>query len=140
MEYIVSKPKTGKIKEIVYQFINIIGDMYPIADQEIKKYIERIFQDMSNDELIECMEKRYSYKDKIKQKIKTLASEYAEEEFLKQIDIGSIIVKPEFELKKAITPGKLGADIMKSLYEREASMNNFESKRKLRPYIFSSLI
>mgnify|MGYP005725985209 CR=1 FL=1 len=128
VEYIVSAPKERQIKEIAHQFIQIIGNMAPIPDQEIKAYIKRILEGMTNDQLMDCFARKYSYKDKIKQKIRVLADDYAEKEFFKKIDTGKIKVQSGYKLPKIIVPGKLGPDIMKSLYEREANMNRFEEK------------
>ncbi|HTO34872.1 MAG TPA: DEAD/DEAH box helicase family protein, partial [Flavobacterium sp.] len=41
-EYILAKPKENQIKDITHQMMQIIGNMYPIPDQEIKVYIGRI--------------------------------------------------------------------------------------------------
>jgi type III restriction enzyme len=39
-EYILAKPKDNQITDITHQMMQIIGNMYPIPDQEIKVYIE----------------------------------------------------------------------------------------------------
>ncbi len=128
IKYIVSKPRESQIRDISFQLIQLIGNMYPIADQEIKTYVDRILNELNSEELIHCLQHRYTYKDLIKKKIRTLADEYAESEFKKKIDTRKITAEPNFKLNESITPGNLAPSISFSLYEREASINRFEQK------------
>lgn len=126
--YMRAKPKEGKIKDIVYQMLQIIGDMSPIADQEIKVYIGRILDSLTNDQLNDIISRKWSYTDKIKIKIRQLSDAYAEGQFLDMIKLSKIKVKDNWKLKNEIVPGKIGSSIGNSLYEREGSMNGFEER------------
>tara|TARA_R110001599_G_scaffold244895_1_gene444918 strand:+ start:10760 stop:13384 length:2625 start_codon:yes stop_codon:yes gene_type:complete len=128
IKYIVSKPREGQIKDISHQLIQLIGNMYPIPDQEIKTYVGRILNELNGEQLIHCLQHRYTYKELIKKKIKGLADEYAELEFRKKVDTRQITAEPNFKLNESITPGNLAPSISFSLYEREASINRFEQK------------
>ena len=43
-EYILAKPQEQQITDITHQIMQIIGNIYPIADQEIKIYVGRILK------------------------------------------------------------------------------------------------
>ncbi|WEA00511.1 DEAD/DEAH box helicase [Mucilaginibacter sp. SJ] len=124
--YILSKPKDSQIKDIAHQLIQTIGDMYPIADQEIRVYIERILNSLNAEQLQDILIRKHSYADKIKAKIKQHADNWAESQFNDLIKIGKIEAGASWSFPELIVPGMLGASITKSLYEREGQMNNFE--------------
>lgn len=128
VEYILAKPKKDQIKNITHQIMQLVGNMYPIADQEIKDYIGRILNSMNTEQLRDILVRKYSYTNKIKGKVRLLADSYAEGRFLDLIKSKRIITKQNWKLKKEIVPGNLGSSIGNSLYEREGSMNNFEEK------------
>jgi type III restriction enzyme len=123
---ILAKPKEKQVKDITSIMVAKIGNMTPIAEQEIKKYIERIFSEFSTEEIIDAVNNEYNYLYKIKAKIIELANQHAKEEFKKLLDTNKIIVKPSFKFKDSLVHTKEGAMINKSLYEREGIMNNFE--------------
>lgn len=127
-EYILAKPKENQIADITYQIMKIIGNMYPIADQEIQKYVSRILEGLNTEQLRDILVRKWSYTDKIKVKIRSLSDEYAEKRFNDFIKSRKIKVMSNWNLPEAIVPGNLGSSIGNSLYEREGSMNNFEEK------------
>lgn len=127
VEYILSKPKNNQVKDIAHQLIRMIGDMYPIADQEIRVYIERILNSLNAEQLQDILIRKLSYADKIKAKIKEHADNFAESRFNDLIKIGKIQAERSWSFPDLIVPGILGASITKSLYEREGLMNNFET-------------
>jgi type III restriction enzyme len=108
--------------------MKIIGNMYPIADQEIQKYVSRILEGLNAEQLRDILVRKWSYTDKIKAKIRSLSDEYAEKRFNDLIKSRKIKVMSNWNLPEAIVPGNLGSSIGNSLYEREGSMNNFEEK------------
>jgi type III restriction enzyme len=128
IDTIVAKPKERQVKDITSIMVGKIGNMTPIAEQEIKKYIERIFGEFSTEEIIDAVNNEYNYVYKIKNKIQELANQHAKEEFKKLLDTNKIIVKPSFKFKESLIHSKEGAKIDKSLYEREGDMNNFEQR------------
>ncbi len=125
-EYILAKPKDSQITDVTHQIMQIVGNMYPIPDQEIKVYIGRILKGMNTEQMRDILVRKWSYTDKIKAKIRLLADTYAEGRFMDLIKSKKIETKPNWNLGNEIVPGKLGSSIGNSLYEREASMNNFE--------------
>ncbi len=125
-EYILAKPKENQVKDIAHQIVKLIGEMYPISDQEIRLYVERILNSLNAEQLQDILTRKYSYSEKIKAKIRSLADVYAENQFKDFITIGRITTQPKWKFSEIIVPGKLGPSIGNSLYEREGEMNNFE--------------
>jgi type III restriction enzyme len=128
VDYILAKPKENQIKDISHQLMSTIGNLYPIPEQEIKLYINRIVENMSQQQLRDILVRRLSYSDKIKAKIKSHADSYAEERFDAGVTVGRIEATPSWKFPPLIIPGKQAPSIGKSLYEIESSMNNFEIK------------
>nr|WP_315251720.1 DEAD/DEAH box helicase family protein [uncultured Flavobacterium sp.] len=127
-EYILAKPKESQIKDIAYQIVKQIDKMPPIADNEIKKYVNRILEDMSAEELQDFLQHKFSYTDLIKKKISDLADIEAEKVFLEWLAIDKITTQGVWKFEPAIIPSKIGNDIGNSLYTHEGDMNGLEEK------------
>ncbi len=129
MKYIVDPShKVNRVKNFTKRLMDLIGNLFPIPDKEIEKYIHRILEDFSEEQFSDLATNEYTYKDKIKSKIITLSEEFAEKKFKDFLDTDKVFLKPSFTLPKSITPGETAKDITKSLYEKEASMNSFEER------------
>ncbi|MES2703812.1 MAG: DEAD/DEAH box helicase family protein [Bacteroidota bacterium] len=120
--------KDSRVKNFTKRTMDIIGNMYPIPDNEIKKYINRILEDFSDTQFQDFSDKIYTYTDKIKWKIKELSEAYAEKKFRDLLDIDKVFIRPSFILPDSISPVSTGKDITKSLYEKEGKMNGFEEQ------------
>jgi type III restriction enzyme len=127
-EYILAKPKENQITDITHQMMQIIGNMYPIPDQEIKVYIGRILNSMNTEQLRNILVRKWSYTDKIKSKIRQLSDSYAEGRFMDLLKSKKINAKPNWKLGNEIVPGNTSSSIGNSLYEREGTMNGFEER------------
>lgn len=128
VDYILAKPRENQIKDITHRLLMLIGNIYPIPDQDIKKYVSRILENFNAEQIRDFLIREFSYKDKIKKKIKTLAEAYAEKKFRQFLDVGRIQVQYNFSLPTEIIPGTTAPAITKSLYEQEGKMNNFEAR------------
>jgi type III restriction enzyme len=127
-EYILAKPKDAQISDITHQIMQIIGNMYPIPDQEIKVYVKRVLEKMNAEQMRDILVRKWSYTDKIKAHIRKLSDTYAETQFFDLIKTKRIITKNNWKLGKEIVPGNAGSSIGNSLYEKEGTMNSFEEK------------
>lgn len=129
MAYILDPArKDSRVKNFTKRIMDIIGNMYPIPDKEIEKYINRILEDFKDEQFNDFANNEYTYTDKIKQKIKTLSDLFAEKKFKDFLDTDKVFIKPSFQLPKNISPGDTSKDITKSLYEKEGNMNGFEER------------
>ena len=128
VDTILSKPKDSQVNQVSSIVVSKLGDMTPISQQELKKYVSRVFDNLSNDQIRDIVDNDFIYVKKIKDKINALTAEYAKNRFKVLIDSNQIIVKENFELPNSITPLNTSTAINKSLYETEANMNNYEQK------------
>lgn len=120
--------KESRVRNFTKRIMDIIGNMYPIPDKEIEKYINRILEDFTDEQFSNFAYNEYTYTDKIKQKIKSLSEQFAEKKFKDFLDTDKVFIKSIFKLPKSISPGNTSKDITKSLYEKEGSMNGFEER------------
>jgi len=120
--------KDSRIKNFTRRIMDLIGNMFPIADKEIEKYINRILEDFKDEQFSDFANNEYTYKDKIKAKIIALSEVFAEKKFKDFLDTDKVFIKPAFTLPKSISPCETAKDITKSLYEKEGSMNGFEER------------
>ncbi len=129
MAYILDPSrKESRIKNLTKRLMDLIGNMYPIPDGEIEKYINRILEDFKDEQFSDFANNEYTYKDKIKDKIKSLSDAFAEKKFKDFLDTDKVFIKPSFTLPSSISPGDISKDITKSLYEKEGKMNGFEER------------
>lgn len=129
MAYILDPSrKGGRVKNFTKRLMDLIGNMFPIPDKEIEKYINRILEDFKDEQFSDLAANEYTYKDKIKFKIIALSEQFAEKKFKDFLDTDKVFIKPSFTLPGSISPGDTAKDITKSLYEKEGSMNGFEER------------
>jgi type III restriction enzyme len=129
MDYILDPArKESRVKNFTKRIMDIIGNMYPIPDKEIEKYINRILEDFKDEQFNDFANNEYTYTDIIKKKIKSLSELFAEKKFKDYLDTDKVFIKPAFKLPSSIAPGDTAKDITKSLYEKEGSMNGFEER------------
>lgn len=128
LEVLMAMPEESRKREVTERLCALIGNMRPIADQEVKKYVRRILDDMKAEQVHDCLEREYSYRNKIKAKIKTLATAHAEEVFFQWLDADKINTAQSYHLPKTIHPVEQGPAIPASLYDSESKMNSLEAR------------
>ncbi len=129
MAYILDPSrKDSRVKNFTKRLMGLIGNMFPIPDKEIEKYINRILEDFKDEQFGDLAANEYTYKDKIKFKIIALSEQFAEKKFKDFLDTDKVFIKSSFSLAKNISPSETAKDITKSLYEKEGSMNSYEER------------
>lgn len=103
-----------------------IGNMYPIADAEIKKYIERVIEDFTDVQFADLASNDYSYSQAIKNKINQLSKEYVKNNFKIELTTNKIKTLGEWKLPLEKPILKTCPAIDKSLYNKEDQINGFE--------------
>lgn len=126
IDTILSKPKELQINQVSSLIVSKLGDMTPIKDQDLKKYVGRVFDGLSGDQIRDIVNNDFIYTQKIKNKISELTSIYSKSKFKILLDSNSIYVNERFALNTVITPINTSTPIAKSLYEKEDTMNKFE--------------
>jgi len=124
---ILSKPKDKQIQDVSNIIINKLGDMTPISHNDLVKYVNRVFEGLSTEQITELVNNDFIYFQKIKNKINELSANYSKRKFLSLLDSNDIFTKPSFILSEYITlTNNISTPIGKSLYQAEDTMNGFE--------------
>ncbi len=126
--YILSLNKEGQILNLTDRLFQLIGNLYPLDDYDVKNYISRIVEQMTHEQIKDCLERDVAYVKKIKQKIIELQDAHAYKTFNQWLEIEKITVEPTFILPTTIIPKSKAPDIAKSLYITEESINSFEHR------------
>jgi type III restriction enzyme len=122
------KHQHSRVKHFAKRILDLLGNLYPIPDSEIEKYLTRVFDGFNDEQFKDLVNNEYSYTRKIKDKIKSLSEDFAEKKFKEFLDTDHIFIKPSYKLPNQIIPGSTSKDITKSLYEKEASINPYEER------------
>ena len=122
------KDVESKRKKCAEMLVGLVGKMYPIPDQEIKIYIERVLESFNDTAFNHMLNNSTPYAAKIKAAIQNHADTYVHKEFLSKVDSDKIILKPTYTFKKQKPYSAKGKSIAKGLYEPEESFNNFEAE------------
>lgn len=118
--------RENQVRNVTARITQLIGNMYPITDPEIKQYVEKIVNGMDVEQLQDCLERDVSYVRKIKQKIETLANAHSHKVFNDLLDVDKIVVQPSFNFPEIITPSANAPALPKSLYGTEGAVGTFE--------------
>ena len=104
-----------------------IGDMYPITDPQIKSYVGRIIEELSESQRRDILKNAPQYTKKIREKIDELSRAYAKDHFAESIKTREITVKPHWQFSPTLPiKDSVSNAIAKRLYETEYAMNNLE--------------
>jgi len=120
--------KDSRVKNFTRRILDLIGNLYPIADKEIERYVKRILEDFTDEQFTDFANHEYTYTQKIKEKIGRLSEEYAYKKFRDFLDQDKAFMQPAYALPNQIAPGDTSKDITKSLYEQEGKINGFEER------------
>lgn len=120
--------KESRVKNLTKRILDMIGKMDPIPHKEMEKYINRILTDFTDEQFTDFANHDYSYIQKIKDKIRSVADQFSEKKFKDFLDIDKVFIKASFTLPVQIAPGDTCKDITKSLYEKEGSLNGYEER------------
>lgn len=127
-DYLLSLSHDSQVMNLVSRLTELVGNMYPITDPEVKEYIRRVVSGMNTEQIRDCIERDVAYVRKIKQKITTLANSHALKTFGDMLDVDRIAMQPSFALPESITPSANASAVPKSLYVTEAAMGDFERR------------
>ena len=127
-EYFSKLPPRQRIehcKAILHQHMNKLNT---VDAGELRQYIDRIVEDMTEEQLIGLEKSPLAYAEKIKEKIDSLLEEHAEKKFFLWLETGKISCREMYALPDVIHPAVSTSLIGGSLYEAEEEMNGLERK------------
>jgi len=105
-----------------------ISKMNSINDRELQEYIDRVVENMTEDQLSDMEQSPYPYVKKIEDKVKTLLSAHRMNVFNLWLEQGKIECKPNYALKSTISPTEFFSSFPKSLYTSEEDVNEYERR------------
>lgn len=118
----------SKRKRCAEMLVGLVGRMYPIPDQEIRLYIERVLESFDDADFNQMLNYSIPYSNKIKDTIQRHARAYVENEFCRELNSDKIILKPAYTFVPQKAYSTKGKSIAKSLYEPEEDFNDFEAE------------
>lgn len=127
-EHLRSQPKETQVFNLTERLFQQMGNLQPIDDTDVKRYIRRVAEAMTSDQLDDCIERSEGYTTNIRRKIISLRDEHAFREFLKLVEVDKVFLKPNFSLPEYISPKANGDALPNSLYVKEGDMGPFEGK------------
>lgn len=125
-----SQPQQKKIGLCKGLIKRRLGRIQNISDKDIRDYVDKIIDGMSNNELSQLEVSVNQYANKIYDKIISLLEEHRKRTFDDWIESDKIYCKPSYVFPKSITETQFPIYVSKSLYTTEFNnkQNNFETK------------
>ena len=101
-----------------------------INDRDLEVYVDRIIQNLTEDQLTDMEQTPGIYVLKINKKVNSLLNEYAKKMFYEWVEQDKISCQPSYKLPREISPTNTIASIPKSLYNEEEKFDT-EYERKV---------
>lgn len=120
-----SKKRLGYCKELIKKKLSFINC---VNDKELREYVDRVIETMSEDQLSNLEQSPYSYLIKIQDKIKSLLALHSAVIFEKWLEQDILTCQPCYKLPSVISPISFTSTMPKSLYTAEEDMNEYERK------------
>lgn len=110
-------------------FIYELRNDNALNENDLKNYIERIVNNLSDERKAKLLDEIDAYTIKIKNKINELKSEHREKVFYDLLNKGNIKIENTFSFQPTIQASKLSSLRDKSLYEEEIdNLNSLENR------------
>lgn len=127
-EWFNAQPSSIRLAHCKGLIQNRISKMNCVNDRELRDYIDRIVETMTEDQLSDMEQSTYPYIVKIEKKVKDLLAAHRANVFNLWLEQGKITCKPNFALSPVISPTSFFSTYPKSLYSSEEDVNDYERK------------
>lgn len=124
------QPSERKIRLCKDMIIKKLSKNNAINDRELETYVDRIIQNLTEDQLTDMEQTPYVYVLKINKKVNSLLEAYAKKMFYEWVEKDKISCLPAYKFPKEICPTETIASIPKSLYSEEEKFDT-EYERKV---------
>lgn len=105
-----------------------LSSLNSVNDKELREYVDRVIDVMSEDQLSDLEQSPYPYLIKIQDKVRALLAQHSAIVFDKWLEQDLITCQPNYKLPTAISPVSFTSTMPKSLYTAEEDMNDYERK------------
>ncbi|WP_418626694.1 DEAD/DEAH box helicase [Anaerosinus sp.] len=127
-EWFNSQPSEKRLGYCKGMICKKLSSFNCVNDKELREYIDRIVDTMTEDQLSELEQSPYPYIMKIQEKVKSLLARHSAEIFDKWLEQEIITCQPSYKLPSSISPVSFASTIPNSLYTSEQDMNGYERK------------
>ena len=124
------QPSDRKMRLCKDMIIKKLSKNNAINDRDLEVYVDRIIQNLTEDQLTDMEQTPGIYVLKINKKVNSLLNEYAKKMFFEWVEQDKISCQSSYKLPKEISPTETIASIPKSLYNEEEKFDN-EYERKV---------
>ena len=124
------QPSDRKMRLCKDMIIKKLSKNNAINDRDLEVYVDKIIQNLTEDQLTDMEQTPGIYVLKINKKVNSLLNEYAKRMFYEWVEQDKISCQPSYKLPKEISPIETIASIPKSLYNEEEKFDN-EYERKV---------
>ena len=124
------QPSDRKMRLCKDMIIKKLSKNNAINDRDLEVYVDRIIQNLTEDQLTDMEQTPGIYVLKISKKVNSLLNEYAKKMFYEWVEQDKISCQPSYKLPKEISPTETIASIPKSLYNQEENFDT-EYERKV---------
>ena len=127
-EWFNAQPSNVRLAHCKGLIQNRISKMNCVNDKELRDYIDRIVETMTEDQLSDMEQSTYPYIVKVEKKVKDLLAAHRSNVFNLWLEQGKITCKPNYALSPVISPTSFFSTYPKSLYSSEEDVNDYERK------------
>lgn len=127
-EWFNSQPSDVRLEHCKGLIRGKLSKINSINDRELQDYIDRVVENMTEDQLSDMEQSPYPYIKKIEDKVKALLAAHRMNVFNLWLEQGKIECKPNYALKSTISPTDFFSSFPKSLYTSEEDVNDYERK------------
>lgn len=124
------QPSDRKMRLCKDMIIKKLSKNNAINDRDLEVYVDRIIQNLTEDQLTDVEQTPGIYVLKINKKVNSLLNEYAKKMFYEWVEQDKISCQPSYKLPREISPTNTIASIPKSLYNEEEKFDT-EYERKV---------
>lgn len=124
------QPSDRKIRLCKDMIIKKLSKNNAVNDRDLGIYVDRIIQNLTEDQLTDMEQTPGIYVLKINKKVNSLLNEYAKKMFYEWVEQDKISCLPSYKLPREISPTNTIASIPKSLYSEEENFDT-EYERKV---------
>ncbi len=128
-EWFDSRPTATKRNLCKDRICTRLSKNNAVDDREIRDYVGKIMEHMSEAQLTDLEQNTELYAEKIKKKVDTLLAEHEAKMFRKWLETDLVQCQHMYQMKESISPTTSISSIPKSLYEEEdGDLNDYEKK------------
>lgn len=124
------QPSDRKMRLCKDMIIKKLSKNNAVNDRDLEVYVDRIIQNLTEDQLTDMEQTPGIYVLKINKKVNSLLNEYAKKMFYEWVEQDKISCQPSYKLPKEISPTETIASIPKSIYNEEEKFDT-EYERKV---------